>query len=124
LGRLLYFDKRLSKDSTISCATCHDPAKGWAEHTPVSTGVGGLQGARNSPTVMNRAFGKVQFWDGRAKDLEEQSLGPIENPVEMAFTLDGVIERLNASEGYKLFFEKVFDGQITKENIAKAIASF
>lgn len=124
LGRLLYFDTRLSRDNTLSCASCHDPAIGWAQNTPFAEGINGQFGNRNSPTAMNRAYGKTQFWDGRAASLEEQSLGPIENPVEMGFTVQETLERLKASEGYKLFFDKVFDGQFTPENLAKAIASF
>lgn len=123
LGRMLYFDRRLSRNSTISCATCHEPATGWAQHAAVATGINGAQGGRNSPTVLNRALGKTQFWDGRAASLEEQSLGPIQNPIEMGFTLPELIERLNGIEGYKLMFEKVF-GEVSPENIAKAIASF
>ena len=80
LGKLLYFDKRLSKDGTISCATCHDPTKGWTDQAPTSTGIGGQVGGANSPTVINAAYAKAQFWDGRAATLEEQALGPIENP--------------------------------------------
>lgn len=124
LGRMLYFDKRLSRDNSVSCATCHDPAMGWAQDTPVAAGIDGQTGNRNSPTVMNRAFGKTQFWDGRAATLEEQSLGPIQNPIEMGFTLDELIERIKGIEGYQLMFGTVFDGKITAENIANAIASF
>ncbi len=123
LGRQLYFDKRLSRDSTISCATCHDPAMGWTEHKPVSTGINGQKGTRNSPTVLNRIFGKTQFWDGRAASLEEQALGPIENPIEMGFTLKELVERLKGIEGYGIQFEKVFGG-ISADAIGKAIAAF
>ena len=83
LGKSLYFDKRLSVDDTVSCATCHDPAKGFADGLPVAVGVGGKKGTRNSPTVVNAAFYELQFWDGRAETLEEQAKGPIINPVEM-----------------------------------------
>ena len=87
LGKMLYFDKRLSKDGTVSCATCHDPKMAWAEHTPTSTGIAGQVGGANSPTVINAAYAKAQFWDGRAATLEEQALGPIENPIEMGHSL-------------------------------------
>src|SRR5262245_53180924 len=81
LGRLLYFDKRLSKDMTISCASCHNPFHGFTDPARTSSGVAGKLGARNSPTVINRLFSAEQFWDGRAKDLESQSHGPLTNPV-------------------------------------------
>src|SRR5688572_23348417 len=83
LGKILYFEKRLSRDSTVSCATCHDPAKGWTDQAPVSTGINGQKGGRSAPTVLNSAYNEVQFWDGRASDLEEQAKGPIQNPIEM-----------------------------------------
>jgi cytochrome c peroxidase len=123
LGRQLYFDARLSRDSTISCATCHDPAKGWAEHTSVSTGIGGQKGARSAPTVLNRAISRHQFWDGRAESLEAQALGPIQNPIEMGFTLPEVVSRLKGIEGYRIQFERVF-GDVSADGIAKSIAAF
>ena len=83
LGPQLFFDKRLSKDGTVSCATCHDPAKGFADGKKVSEGIGGKKGARNAPTVLNAVFIEFQFWDGRAASLEEQAKGPMINPVEM-----------------------------------------
>lgn len=123
LGRMLYFDPRLSRDGTVSCATCHDPAHGWAEPRPVSTGIKAQQGARNAPTVMNRVFGKTQFWDGRAASLEEQALGPVQNPIEMGFTLEEMVGRLKEIEGYRMLFDKVF-GEITSDGVARAIAAF
>lgn len=123
LGRMLYFDPRLSLDSTVSCASCHDPATGWAQHTQFAEGIKGQLGGRNSPSVLNRVFGKTQFWDGRAETLEEQALGPIQNPIEMGFNLPELVERLKGIEGYQLLFEKVF-GEVSQENIAKAIAAF
>ena len=95
LGKLLYFDKRLSKDGTVSCATCHDPQKGWAERTPTSTGIKSQVGGRNAPTVINSAYMDAMFWDGRMKTLEEQALGPIENPIEMGHKLDDVVADLH-----------------------------
>ncbi|MGD8331896.1 MAG: cytochrome c peroxidase [Acidobacteriota bacterium] len=125
LGWQLYYDARLSADGTVSCASCHDPAAGFADPRRVSTGVGGLQGGRNSPTVINAAFNAQQFWDGRAATLEEQALGPIENPVEMATTVDAVVETLEGIPGYRQQFAEVFGGdQITGDMVAKAIASF
>jgi cytochrome c peroxidase len=124
LGRMLYFDKRLTRDSTVSCATCHDPAVGWAQDRQFAAGMAGQLGGRNSPTVMNRIFGtKVQFWDGRAASLEEQSLGPVQNPVEMGFTLDELIERIKGIDGYRQCFERIF-GEVSAANVGRAIATF
>lgn len=124
LGRMLYFDPRLSADNTISCASCHDPQKGWSNGEAVATGVGGAKGGRNAPTIINSAYNKLQFWDGRAGSLEEQALGPIQNPIEMNMTLDALISKLNSVEGYRRRFEQVFGGEITADKIAKAIAAF
>ncbi len=124
LGEQLYFDKRLSRDGTVSCATCHDPARGWTDNAPVSTGIDGQKGLRSAPSVLNRLLGKTQFWDGRAASLEEQALGPIGNPIEMGFSPEEAAERLNAIEGYRLQFEAVFGGPATPERIAQAIAAF
>ena len=124
LGRQLYFDKRLSADNTVSCATCHDPARGWTDCAAVSTGIKGQKGGRSAPTVINRILGKSQFWDGRAATLEEQALGPIGNPIEMGFDAERAAARLREVEGYVLQFERVFGGPPTPDRIAKAIASF
>jgi cytochrome c peroxidase len=124
LGKQLYFDKRLSKDGSVSCATCHDPAKGWTDQAPVSTGIKGQKGSRSAPTVLNSGYQYFQFWDGRAKTLEEQALGPIQNPIEMGETLDGVVRKLNAIPGYHAQFQKVFGTDATPDAIAKSIAAF
>ena len=124
LGKQLYFDKRLSADGTVSCATCHDPAKGWTDQLPVSNGVGGKHGTRSAPTVLNSAFNYMQFWDGRAPSLEEQAKGPIENPVEMADKLDRVVGWLNSVPGYRTQFAAVFGGPATADRVAQAIAAF
>lgn len=124
LGKMLYFDKRLSADNTVSCATCHNPQKGWTDQEVVSTGVHGEKGARNAPTVINSTYSKLQFWDGRAKTLEEQSLGPIANAKEMANTHEKMVATLAGLPGYKPLFEKAFNGPPTKERVAQAIASF
>ena len=109
LGRLLYFDKRISSDSTISCATCHDPKKGWSDKLPVSTGIHGGTGTRNAPTVVNATYMLLQFWDGRAKNLEEQALGPIVNPVEMGMAShEAMVNNLSKLSGYKPLFAKAF----------------
>lgn len=125
LGKALYFDKRLSADSTVSCATCHDPAKGWTDQAPVSTGIRGQKGGRSAPTVLNSAYMAVQFWDGRAPSLEEQAKGPIQNPVEMGFTHEKAVARLKSIAGYAPLFKKAFgDETIDIERVAQAIAAF
>jgi len=124
LGKLLYFDKRVSKDGTVSCATCHDPTMAWAEHTPVSEGIGHQKGGRNAPTVINAAYATSQFWDGRAKTLEEQATGPVENPIEMGHQMEAVVEAFSKIPEYQQRFQKVFGTGVTKEGFAKAIAAF
>lgn len=124
LGKQLYFDKRLSDDNTISCASCHDPAKGWSNGEAVATGVGGAKGGRSAPTIINSAYTGMHFWDGRAKSLEDQALGPIQNPIEMKMKMDVCVEKLNKIEGYKKQFQEVFGTDVTEDGIAKAIASY
>ncbi|TBR21039.1 c-type cytochrome, partial [bacterium] len=125
LGKLLYFDKRLSRDGTVSCATCHDPKKGWTDQAPVSTGIKGQKGGRSAPTVLNSAYLDVQFWDGRAASLEEQAKGPIANPVEMGFTHEEAVKRLAGIKGYPPLFKAAFgDDAVSIDRVAKAIASF
>jgi len=124
LGAQLYFDPRLSADNTISCATCHDPEEAWANHDATDTGIGKKVGNRNSGTILDSAYMKYQFWDGRAASLEQQALGPIENPIEMGETLDRVVAKLNAIPGYRTQFQAVFGTDATPDGIAKAIAAF
>lgn len=124
LGKQLYFDPRLSCDDTVSCASCHDPKKGWSNSTQFATGVRSQVGGRSSPTIINSAYHELQFWDGRAHLLEGQALGPIQNPIEMDHKLDDCVAKLNKIPGYKQQFQKVFGTEVTSENIAKAIASF
>lgn len=124
LGKQLYFDPRLSRDNTISCASCHDPEKGWSNGERFATGVGGQVGGRSAPSIVNAAYAPLQFWDGRAEQLEGQALGPIQNPIEMNMTLEEVVEKLNGIEGYRQQFQKVFQSDVTPENLARAIAAF
>ncbi len=124
LGKQLFFDKRLSADNTISCASCHDPEKGWSNGEAVATGVGGKKGGRSAPTIINSAYTRLHFWDGRAKSLEDQALGPIQNPIEMKMTLDEVLKKLNGIPGYKKEFQEVFGTDVTSDGIAKAIAAY
>jgi cytochrome c peroxidase len=125
LGRRLYYDPSLSLDGTISCASCHAPQFAFSDHRPVSEGVGKKTGTRHAPTVINSAYFTVQFWDGRAPNLEEQAKGPMANPVEMAHTLDGVVKRLQADPNYPDLFKKAWGtDQITIDMVAKSIATF
>ena len=125
LGRRLYYDTALSVDSTISCASCHMPGMGFSDGKRVSNGVGGKTGVRNSPTVLNSAYWSLQFWDGRAPSLEKQAEGPVANPVEMAHSLKGVVQRVSQDPSYVAAFEKAFGpGPITYEKVEKYIASF
>lgn len=125
LGRKLYFDKRLSVDNTVSCATCHDPKFAFTDGKKVSEGVKGQKGARNAPTVLNAMFFEEQFWDGRAKTLEEQAKQPIINPIEMGMPdHDAVVKKLKGIPEYVDAFKKVFGGEITIDRIAQAIAAF
>jgi cytochrome c peroxidase len=125
LGRRLYYDPQLSLDSTISCASCHGPQTGFSDARSVSIGVGGKTGTRHSPTVINSAYSGLQFWDGRAASLEEQAVGPMANPVEMAHSLDGVVKRVQADATYREPFKKAWGtDQITIDMVAKSIASF
>jgi cytochrome c peroxidase len=124
LGRLLFFDPILSRDSTISCASCHKAEYAFADTSAVSFGVAHAEGVRNTPSAMNVALQSVFFWDGRSKTLEEQALAPIENPVEMNLSLDKALKRLQQNEKYKSYFQKIFNSQPSRENLASAIAAF
>jgi cytochrome c peroxidase len=125
LGKQLYFDTRLSSDGTISCATCHDPAKGWSDDGPTSKGINEQLGGRRSPPVSNSAYSILQFWDGRAPSLEEQAKGPIQNPIEMGNTHEVMISTLANLTGYVESFKRVFgDVPLTVYLVADAIAAF
>jgi cytochrome c peroxidase len=127
LGKQLYFDPRLSSTGTVSCNSCHNVMAGGVDNTKTGIGVKAQEGGRNSPTVWNAAFLSVQFWDGRAKSLEEQAKGPLTNPIEMGMKdHDAVMARVKEIPGYVAQFEKVFGGKdaVTIDNLAKAIAAF
>jgi cytochrome c peroxidase len=125
LGRRLYYDPALSVDGTISCASCHAPQFSFSDNRPLSEGVGGKLGTRHAPTVINSAYSNLQFWDGRADSLEEQAKGPMQNPVEMAHSLDGVVKRVQADPKYVELFRAAWGtDQIDIDLIAKSIASF
>jgi cytochrome c peroxidase len=126
LGRVLFFDKRLSKDGTVSCATCHDPAWAFASREPVATGVRGLKGTRNAPTLLNSFFSTSYFGDGRALTLDEQAKQPLLNDKEMGMETEAaVVQRVAAIDEYRRAFRRIFRREgITLASIANAIATF
>ncbi|MCP5058447.1 MAG: c-type cytochrome [bacterium] len=128
LGRLLYFDERLSLADDISCNSCHPLDRFGADGEPTSPGHEGQRGGRNSPTVYNAALHATQFWDGREPDVEAQAKGPILNPIEMAMPSDAaVIAKLRGIAGYAPLFAAAFPGEadaLTYDNLAKAIGAF
>ena len=125
LGKQLYFDPRVSKNGTVSCATCHDPERGWTDRQINSIGIDGQIGSRNAPTVLNTAYGKTMFWDGRAPSLEGQAQGPIQNKIEMGDqSYREIIARLRTIKGYQDQFRKVFGTEVTLDGMAKAVATF
>jgi cytochrome c peroxidase len=127
LGKMLYFDPRLSSTGTVSCFSCHNVMEGGDDHMTTSAGVHGLKGGRNAPTVWNAAFHSVQFWDGRAATLEDQAKGPPVNPIEMGMpNLDAVIDRVKKIPGYGAQFEAAFGAGdvVTIDNAARAIAAY
>ena len=125
LGKKLFFDPILSKNSKLSCASCHKPEHGFADDKPVSLGINDQKGERNTPTIFNTAHLKFLFWDGRAENLEEQALGPITNPKEMGETLKGILTKLNNNPQYVKEFAVIF-GQtpIMTSHLVKAISAF
>jgi cytochrome c peroxidase len=128
LGRRLYFDKVLSSDGSVSCASCHDPRKGFTDQSPVSTGISGLRGGVSAPTVLNSAYNFLQFWDGRAVSLEDQCQGPPQNPVEMhdgrGHAWNEVVRRVRKKGDYTQRFLEAFGTQPTRDAIAMAIATY
>lgn len=123
LGKELFFDTRLSKDDTISCHSCHDLKKSGVDNLKFSFGIDGKEGVINAPTVFNSSFNFVQFWNGRAKNLHEQAIGPIEDPIEMGISIDELIVKLNKTE-YKNKFKKVYKNGLTKSNLLDAIVEY
>lgn len=125
LGQKLFFDGRLSADDTVACATCHDPARAFTDGRPVSIGIHGRVGQRNAPTILNALYNKTQFWDGRAKTLEEQASFPIINSFEMGQpTLDAAVSKLAGIEEYKQAFQKVFGRPLNGSDLLRAIAAY
>lgn len=125
LGKQLFFDKRLSLDNSISCASCHDPALGWSDARALALGIGGQQGKRNTPTIINSAQQRYFFWDGRADNFEQQALGPLTHPQEMGnASAETLANKIREIPGYRRQFEQVFDDGVTGLNISKALAAF
>ncbi len=128
LGKMLYYEPRLSKSGLISCNTCHNLATYGVDNLPTSVGHRWAIGPRNAPTTLNAALHVAQFWDGRAKDVEEQAKGPILNPIEMAMdSPQEVVKRLKSIPEYVKLFKKAFPKEkdpLTYDNVAKAIAAF
>lgn len=124
LGKKLFFDRRLSGDGTMSCATCHNPEQAFTDGLDISLSYPTTKNWRNAPTLINVAFSKYLFWDGRAKSLEDQALFPMMSAFEMNQNLDFLEEELRSVPEYVEAFKKVFGGEITRERIAMAIAAF
>lgn len=128
LGRMLFYEPRLSKDRDVSCNSCHSLQDYGVDGRAVSTGYKGQVGTRNSPSVYNAAGHIAQFWDGRASDVEQQAKGPVLNPVEMAMTSEAeVVARLRSIPGYRAAFRAAFPDSaepITFDNMALAIGAF
>lgn len=125
LGRQLFFDPRLSGTQAMSCASCHNPGMAWGDGRRTGIGSAGNDLDRRTPTILNLAWGEMFFWDGRADSLEEQALGPIQNPAEMNMQLPKLVDVLNGVKAYRTAFNAAFPGEgITPATIGKAIATF
>jgi cytochrome c peroxidase len=126
LGRALFFDKRLSRDGTVSCAVCHDPARAFTDSNTIAEGVGAKRGTRNSPTILNSMFSESLFWDGRARSLEDQVNHPFVSSFEMGMeTEEDLVRRVSFISEYRRLFRQVFKAEgITMSTIAKAIAAY
>ena len=125
LGKVLFFDPRLSGSNFISCATCHNPSLGWSDAQPTAIGHGMQTLARSTPTILNTAYQRFQFWDGRARTLEKQALGPIMDEGEMSQSPETLVGELASIPAYHDLFEAAYPGEgISLDTIAKAISSF
>lgn len=124
LGKKLFSEKILSKDSSVSCASCHIPEYAFADTVAFSKGIGGKLTTRNTPSVLNMKNRPYYFWDGRAVTLEEQALMPIQNPDEMGLPIEEAVKRLNEHREYVKLFKKIFNQQPNAENLAAAFAAF
>jgi cytochrome c peroxidase len=125
LGEKLFFDRRLSANGTVACSTCHDPARAFTDRRPTSVGVNGRVGQRNAMTILNALFCKTQFWDGRAKTLEDQAALPIVNPIEMGQpSMHAAVSRIAALEEYQQAFRRVFSRPPNARDLVRAIAFY
>ncbi len=124
LGRRLFFDPLLSNNRSVSCGTCHDPDRGFADGRPLAVGVFDRIGTRNSPALFNRGYGRTQFWDGRTAGLEKLMLEPIADRNEMDLSIDEAIARLNADESYPDAFRQVFNRPVNADDLGRALATF
>lgn len=125
LGKMLFFDPRLSRDGNMSCATCHSPLFGWSDGLPTAKGFKSQVLGRASPVVTNTAYNSIQMWDGRKKSLEDQAMGPMLSNAEMNMDIPLLMKWLNANTEYKAAFDKAYPGEkIDETTVAKAIASF
>ena len=125
LGQKLFFDGRLSADGTVACATCHNPERAFTDGKPTSTGIHGRVGQRNAPTILNALYNKTQFWDGRAKTLEDQAALPVVNSIEMGQpNLNAAVTRIAAVDEYQKAFSRVFGRPVGGPDLLRAIASY
>ena len=124
LGRRLFFDSMLSRDGSVSCAACHDPLLAFTDGRRISRGVFDRAGTRNAPTLVNRAYGESQFFDGRASTLEEQAILPIQSPTELDLGLEGALARLKGDTEYSARFRATFGRGPTVEDLGRALASY
>jgi cytochrome c peroxidase len=124
LGKRLFFDTILSNDRTVSCASCHDPERAFADTRALAVGIGGRVGKRHSPALINRAFGRAHFWDGRAIGLEAQVVQPISDRNEMDLPLEDAVARLAGDRSYRDTFQAVFGQPVSAEDLGRALATY
>lgn len=125
LGRDLFFDETLSADGKVSCGSCHRPEHAFADPRVVSLGVGNQRGTRNAPSLINRAYGRRFFWDGRAETLEQQAAGPLTHPTEMGLSPQEVVDKVGANPRYREAFQSHFgEPAVTFQQVTRAIAAY
>ena len=125
LGQKLFFDTRLSADGTVACATCHDPVRAFADGRPVSVGIHGRVGQRNSPTILNALYNKNQFWDGRVNTLEQQAALPTTNPFEMgSASIADAVSRIAGDKDYQNRFMQAFGRGVNEQDMLSSIAAY
>jgi cytochrome c peroxidase len=124
LGRLLFHDSRLSRDGSVSCATCHEPSQAFTDGRRLPLGAGGSPGSRNAPTLVNRVYGRTFFWDGRADTLDRQAMGPLLNPTEMGGSVGHIAGIVRSDPVYRDRFAAFFDGEPGFQDVVRAIAAY